>query len=150
MRFVMNLPRKRRIIDLPQAFYPGSSPVVNSYALKRLLEILTEANVEYLAKCPAVGLYNSGVFYDRTTEWDSIPALYRRGYGDCKSLTCALVAEYRKQGKNASATFRHVVNSKGSYDFHILVMLSTPDGVFFEDPSKDLGMGNNENAWFRF
>ena len=145
MQIVMNLPRKRVTYNLPHVFYPGSSPTANAQALEKLLETLTEANVEYLRRNPTVRLYNSGVYYDRTTEWDSIPALYTRRYGDCKSLTCALVAEYRLQGLRAKAVFRHVMNSKGSYDFHILVR--TPNG--FEDPSKVLGMGSDENAWFR-
>lgn len=152
MQFRLNLPRKKIDLDLPRVFYPGSSPRDNSAALKGLLERLTEANLEYLRNSPAAKsgavppLYSSGVVYGRTTDWDSIPALYARGYGDCKSLTCALVAEYRNAGRDAKAVFRYVVNSKGSYDFHILVQ--TPYG--FEDPSKVLGMGNDENAWFRF
>lgn len=146
MHFVMNLPRKQKIINVPQAFHPGSSPRTNSFALRKLLDELTDENQSYLAKTPSTGLYSSGIVYARTTEWDSIPALYNRGFGDCKSLTCALVAEYRNQGRPANSVFRYVKNSKGSYDFHILVQ--TPYG--FEDPSKFLGMGNDENAWFRF
>lgn len=146
MQFVMNLPRKQRIINLPQAFYPGSSPRVNSFALRKLLDDLTDENVQYLKQTQSCPLYFSGVVYARTTEWDSIPALYNRGFGDCKSLTCALVAEYRNKGLEAKSVFRYVKNAKGSYDFHILVQ--TPYG--FEDPSKFLGMGNDENAWFRF
>src|ERR1700733_3808372 len=105
MQIVMNLPRKRVTYNLPHVFYPGSSPTANAQALEKLLETLTEANVEYLRRNPTVRLYNSGVYYDRTTEWDSIPALYTRRYGDCKSLTCALVAEYRLQGLRAKAVF---------------------------------------------
>lgn len=147
MRFVMNLPRKREVIETQRVFMPGSSPRANSFALRSLLDKLTDANCEYLVEHPAtVALYHSGVYYARTTEWDSIPVLYSRGYGDCKSLACALVAQYRVQErKRANVVFRYVVNSKNSYDFHILVQ--TERG--FEDPSKVLGMGNNENAWFR-
>ena len=147
MRFVMNLPRKQEIIETQRVFMPGSSPRANSFALKALLDKLTDANSDYLANMnpAALPLYSSGVYYARTTEWDSIPVLYWRGYGDCKSLTCALVAEYRRMGKQADPVFRYVKNKKGSYDFHILVR--TARG--FEDPSKVLGMGLDENAWFR-
>lgn len=128
-------------------FHPGCSPVDNAQVLSALMNCLTQLNVQYRAECIFSGesvpsLYRSGVYYDRTTAWDSIPALYARGYGDCKSLTAALVAERIRQGQEAKPVFRWVTNPSGDRDYHILVQ--TPMG--FEDPSKVLGMGKNENG----
>jgi hypothetical protein len=88
-------------------------------------------------------LYGSGVVYARTVWWESIPALYKRGFGDCKSLTCALVAQLMMQGIEAKPVFRFNP-SPTSTDYHILVQ--TRNG--WEDPSKRLGMGKDENLWF--
>jgi hypothetical protein len=128
--------------DLPHVFYPGSSDEENSYVLRGLLEMLIYQNLGYLRSHNVPSLYRSGVTYGRTTIWEGIPALYKRGYGDCKSLTAALIAEYRKAGKRAVPTFRWKPRPDGYKDWHILVQ--TADG--FEDPSKMLGMGKNENA----
>jgi hypothetical protein len=80
----------------------------------------------------------------RTAIWDTLPALYERGYGDCKSLTAALVAQYLRQGIECAPVFRFKERADGSgaLDFHILVQ--TAQG--FEDPSKVLGMGKDEVA----
>ena len=90
-------------------------------------------------------LYHSGVRYDRTTVWDTTPALYARRYGDCKTLAAARIAELRRAGYFAEPTFRWVPRNKkdvdGVRDFHILVQT---DGGW-EDPSKVLGMLENEN-----
>ncbi len=88
-----------------------------------------------------------GITYYRTQIWDTLPALYERGYGDCKSLTCALIAQYLYEGKECAPVFRFQKRPDGSgaLDFHILVQ--TADG--FEDPSKVLGMGSDENAPIR-
>lgn len=132
--------------DLPDLFIPGSNPVDNAKALQILLHCLCAIDACYLHFHPVTPtLYQSGVIYDRTTVWDSIPALYARGYGDCKSLTCALIAEYTVQGIQALPVFRFITSKDGQNFYHILVQ--TPKG--FEDPSKVLGMGQNENAYFK-
>jgi hypothetical protein len=133
--------------DLPHVFFPGSHSEDNAYALRALLDCLITLNRAYLRNHAATvkPLYQSGVVYGRTQVWDTIPALYQRGYGDCKSLSAALIAEYREQGKQCSPVFRWVERSNGVKDFHILVQC----GDTFEDPSKVLGMGANENAHFR-
>lgn len=131
--------------DLPDAFHPKASEVVNAYVLRVLLDALTDINSAYLRTNAVPSLYRSGVRYGRTTLWEPISALYARQYGDCKSLTAALVAEYRKQGIAATPVFRFRKRPDGRIDFHILVQ--TANG--FEDPSKVLGMGQDENAWFR-
>lgn len=132
--------------SIPFAFSPTASQETNAAALKVLLDCFIRLNLVYLASHSPSGLYRSGVRYGRTTIWDTIPALYERGYGDCKSLTAAYIAELRAQGRQANPVFRFFRRpADGGLDFHILVQLA--DGTFM-DPSKDLGMGQDENAWF--
>lgn len=127
--------------NLSHVFNPKASRIDNAYVLKALLDCLVNINLAFLRRYPATrNLYRSGVTYGRTIEWDPIPALYARKKGDCKSLACALVAEYQLQKIPALPVFRWVFNSNGNTDFHILVQ--TPSG--FEDPSKILGMSNKE------
>lgn len=134
--------------DMCHWFEPDTSPVENAYALRALLDCLIaldEAYLKYNPKTPA--LYKSGVYYERVDDWLPIPALYERGYGDCKSLAAALIAEYRAAGIACEPTFRWVVRPNTPElvrDFHILVEV-TP-GMHYEDPSKVLGMGRNEVA----
>ena len=131
--------------NLGDTFGPGSSDVENAQALRTLLDTLVTLNRAYLRTHSVPPLYRSGVRYARTRRWETIPALYKRGMGDCKSLTAALVAEYLEQGIPASAVFRFHPKPDGTRDFHILVQ--TPRG--FEDPSRKLGMGNEKNAFSR-
>jgi len=132
-------------LSIPFAFDPDSPQEANAFVLRELLESMVRLNLVYLATHAPSGLYRSGVRYGRTTIWDTIPALYERGYGDCKSLTCALIAEYRMVGRLANPVFRFFRRPTDSgLDFHILVQ--TEKG--FEDPSKDLGMGQDELKWF--
>lgn len=88
-------------------------------------------------------IYNSGVRYGRTTLWEPIPAVIARGYGDCKSLAPWLIAQYLEKGTPAKPVFRFMTTPKGQ-QYHILVQ--TVGG--WEDPSRALGMGRNENAYF--
>ena len=128
--------------DIPHAFTKGSDPTENARALHVLLKSLVSLNLAFLAFHKVPSLYQSGVVYDRTTVWDTIPALYARGYGDCKSLTAARVAELLHAGQYAQPAFRWFTNKTGQRDYHILVL--TMNG--WEDPSKALGMLDNENA----
>ena len=131
--------------NLPHVFHPGSSPDENAAVLKALMECLISVNVAYLKRHPSTpALYRSGTRYFRTLWWEPIPALFASKAGDCKSLTAALIAEYRLAGIPAKPVFRWVRNPNGSTDYHILV--ETARG--FEDPSKVLGMGHDENARF--
>lgn len=127
--------------NLPHVFFPGSPRDEDADALKALLDCLIALNIAFLEKNRVPTLYQSPVFYRRTEIWDTIPALYNRGYGDCKSLTAALVAEYRMKGIACRPVFRWYDGPDGSKNYHILVQ--TRDG--FEDPSKVKGMGRNEN-----
>lgn len=125
------------------AFYPGSNPVVNAKVLKASMLYLIAIDQIYLRDNPGTPeLYQAGVVYGRTEIWDSIPDVIARSYGDCKSLTAWLIAERREQGLMCEPVFRFRELPNGQLQYHILVQ--TPDG--FEDPSKFLGMGANENA----
>ncbi len=126
----------------------------NAFALRCLLDCLIELNLSYLKygrPCKLPRLYDlharGGIYYYRTQIWDTLPGLYGRGFGDCKSLTAALVAQYLHEGKECAPVFRFQrrPDGSGALDFHILVQ--TADG--FEDPSKVLGMGKNEVAPIR-
>jgi hypothetical protein len=131
--------------DLPHVFFPGADAVENAAALRTLLNCLISLNGHYLQAHAAPSLYESGVRYGRTHVWDTIPALYARQYGDCKSLAAALIAQYRAQGIQADPVFRFATQPNGKLDFHILVRT----GRGFEDPSKVLGMGSQEVAPLR-
>jgi hypothetical protein len=135
-------------IDLPHVFHPGSTPEDNAHVLRALLDCLIRSDAVYLRRHAAPSLYGSGVRYGRTKKWDSVPAVLSLGYGDCKSLTAWRIAELSLQGQKATPVFRWVKrgDASGAVDFHILVLRE--DGAF-EDPSKVLGMGHNENEAFR-
>ncbi len=135
--------------NLPHVFYAGSDKVQNSQVLRAMIDFLVRINRIYIQNSQRLEysvppLYRSGVYYERTSWWEPIPALYERGWGDCKSLASALIAEYRTQGIACQPTFRWVENANGTLDYHILVQMDD----HFEDPSKVLGMGKDENARF--
>lgn len=131
------------VFELPHVFHTYSSYVSNARALRSLLKCLTSLNSAYLQEYPDTDdLYDTEVYYRRTRVWDTLPSLYERGYGDCKSLTCALVAEYRARGEKAVAVFRFMPDDELLY--HILVLSVRG----WEDPSKECGMLENENAYF--
>lgn len=131
--------------DMPFVFHPGTNQVENARALKVSLEYLIALNRIFLAGHAVPDLYRSGVVYGRTQVWDTIPALYAKRYGDCKSLSAALIAQMRQAGLVADPVFRWVREPDGTVNYHILVQ--TPHG--FEDPSKRLGMTQNENSYFQ-
>lgn len=127
--------------DVSYFFRPDASKVEKALALRSLLDNLINLNLVFLQYHAAPTLYRSGVIYKRDQIWNPIPSLYEQGSGDCKSLACALIAEYRMRGIAAEPTFRFqppfFKGTKLEYTlFHILVQ--TPTG--FEDPSKRLGM----------
>lgn len=126
--------------DIGFCYHPDASDEDNAEILRLALEFLIACNMRYLYsfRSQVPTLYNSGVTYDRTTVWDSIPDLYARQRGDCKSLTAARVAELRAAGREAIPVFRFAQNpNTGRREFHILVKTG---GKGFEDPSKILGM----------
>lgn len=134
--------------NLSGVFTASSSTLENAIVLRALLEALTQANVAYLRNHSAPKLYNSGVVYGRTVEWERIPDVMRRGYGDCKSLSAWLIAEYRMKGQAAKPKFRwkrRDAFGTGIPDFHILVL--GPNGL--EDPSRKLGMNRDEMSYMQ-
>jgi Transglutaminase-like superfamily len=130
--------------SLPFVFYPGSSPLDNARVIKVALEALISFDQAYLLTHPSPGLYQGGIRYGRTESWDTIPEMRAKGFGDCKSLAAALIAEYRLKGIAARPVFRFAP-PPNEHNYHILV--ETDSG--FEDPSKALGMGQDESQWFR-
>lgn len=128
-------------------FRPEASKVERALALRAHLECLINLNMIYLKYHAAKGLYQSGVYYRRDPKgkispWLPIPALYERGWGDCKSLATAYIAELRNRGLGAEPVFRFLPPFFKGTDheytlYHILV--ETDSG--FQDVSKDLGMG---------
>ena len=124
--------------DLGFVYHPGASDEDNAMVLAVLLEALTACDIIFLKRSKVPKLYKAGVTYGRTRVWDSIPDLYARRYGDCKSLTAARCAELRMAGEDAKPVFRFAQNEQtGHRDFHILVQRG--NGTY-EDPSRTLGM----------
>lgn len=125
---------------IDDAFNAQSSKGDNATALRALLDCLVELDLVFLSACPNVpGLYQSGVRYrlmPSKAPWDTIPTLYTRGYGDCKSLVAARVAELRRQGRIARPVFRHIKDGWGTM-FHILILHGNGE---WECPSRLLGM----------
>lgn len=127
------------VFSIDNAFGLHSSKHQNAAALETLLACLCALDriwLEYHGHDYTPGLYESGVYYARTIVWDTIPALYGRGFGDCKSLSACLIAQLRQQGIWCRPVFRYKGDPSATM-FHILIMLS--DGSWI-DPSADLGM----------
>ncbi len=125
------------VFTIDRAFSPRASDQMNAAALEMLLECLcTLDQIWVTSGRQHTELYSTPVYYARTVVWDTIPALYGRGFGDCKSLTACVVAELRARGIWCRPTFRFKTGSRSTM-FHILVMFA--DGTF-DDPSKHKGM----------
>lgn len=134
----------RIIYNLPQVFDGEGSARENAAVLRALLDCLVRINRIYLQHHTAKPLYQAGVVYGRTLWWEPIPAIYERGFGDCKSLSAAKIAELNLAGIQTRPVFRFVPRGGGRADYHILIL--TPQG--FHDPSKVLGMGDDESSYF--
>ncbi len=136
--------------DLDHVFFPGSDAVMDLQTARELVDSLVRMNLIYLTRARDLGyriprLYQSGVRYQQVDQWAPIPTLYRRGVGDCKNLTAALVAERRFYDKvDAIPAFRWVENADRTIDYHILEQ----EGAEFNDPSLKLGMNSEEVARF--
>ena len=136
------------VFNLSGVFTASSSTLENAITLRALLEALIQTDLAYLRNHAAPKLYASRVVYGRTSEWERIPDVIRRGYGDCKSLSAWLIAEYRMQGIAAKPKFRWKRRDSfgtGVPDYHILVQ--TSKGL--ECPSRRLGMNLDESSYFR-
>ena len=132
--------------SLGHVFNDQASPLENARVLKIMLDALIKVNLVYLRhhpRTPKLFSRKAGVVYGRTVVSDPIPELYKRGYGDCKSLSAARIAELLIVGIKAKPVFRFK-KSDDTMNYHILVQTAAG----WEDPSKVLGMGRNENEWF--
>ncbi len=141
--------------NFTHVFYPGADKVMNAQTLREMVEMLVRVNLIYLSRAQQLGfavpsLYRSGVVYKRAGFWEPIPTLYERGWSDCKTLASALIAEHRFQGVYSQPATRWVENADGTVDYHILVELppNRRGQILFEDPSRKLGMGDDEVAKF--
>jgi len=133
------------VYNFPHVFHPSALAEENARVLRLSLDYLIVVNEIFLFYRPHVpALYSAGVVYKRDDTWLPISMLYLQKYGDCKSLAAARIAELHRQGIDARPVFRFVRKPDGWTDYHILVQ--TEDG--FEDPSRILGMGDNEVAPF--
>jgi hypothetical protein len=121
-------------------YSPESDRRENGLVLQHNLKLLIDQNRLFLQSHRVPELYRSGVKYERTVIWDSIPALYARQVGGCESLTAARIAELRQRGIQVRPVFRWVKNDAGDDGYHILVLYENGS---FEDPSKVLGIGCN-------
>lgn len=133
------------VFNLRNLFHPDSPSVENAFALRTALEALICFNQDYLRTHSVPGLYQTGVKYGRTLWWEDVPQIQYRGFGDCKSLSAWLIAEYRMTGMRADPIFRWRRNKDLSTDYHILV--DTDFGL--EDPSVKTGMNRVEQSQFR-
>lgn len=124
------------VFKIDRAFSPRASKDANARALEVLLAALCALDRLWLASHRSVPLYQTPVYYARTMVWDTIPALYGRGFGDCKSLSACRVAELRSQGIWCRPVFRFQGTPSATM-FHILLMFE--DGSW-ECPSAALGM----------
>ncbi len=132
--------------NLSGVFTPDSNRLENAITLKALLDALIATDLAYLRYHRAPKIYNSGIVYGRTDQWERIPDIMRRGYGDCKSLSSWRCAELILEGKQAKPTFRFQPRAgSGIPDFHILIM--TENG--WECPSARLGMTGSEASYFK-
>lgn len=134
----------RILYNLPHVFDGHGSARENAAVLHVLVDTLVRINRIYVRHHTVKPLYRSGVVYGRTLWWEPIPAVYERGFADCKSLSAIKIVELENEGIECRPVFRFMPRPDGGADYHILIQ--TPQG--FHDPSKVLGMGENE--WSRF
>ncbi len=122
-------------------------------AMHFVLHALCCIDYEYLQSFRVPPIYRSGVRYDNPRagkkEWFDVGKCMEEKLGDCKDLACWLVAEHWMKGIRSRPYIRyrtkHYVDASGRRKrfslYHVLVQL--PNGKL-EDPSRVLGMGQNE------
>ncbi|MCL2428615.1 MAG: hypothetical protein FWD12_05225 [Alphaproteobacteria bacterium] len=132
------------VFKIEGAFTRHTSKAANAAALRALMDCLVSLDLLCLDAFPDLPpLYESGTWYHLMPyqyPWDTVPSLYERGYGDCKSLAALRIAELKRAGIDATPVFRHLANDRGTM-FHILVWRG--DGQW-ECPSRILGMRTAE------
>jgi hypothetical protein len=125
------------VFKIDRAFNGRASDEQNAIALETLLAALCALNRIWLDYHPHTPmLEQTNVYYARTLVWDTIPALFGRGFGDCKSLTACEVAEFRRAGVWCRPVFRFQGPPNATM-FHILLMFQDAS---WKDPSAERGM----------
>ncbi len=102
--------------------------------LRTLVDALVAINRHYIRRHAPRPIYGAGLRYGRTEEWDTIPALYARGFGDGKSLAAARIAELLEGGVDAEPVFRYWTREDGVPLIQILVRRREVQREVFEDP----------------
>lgn len=112
-------------------------PPLDRKKLRKLLSLLRDMGQEPETALMVVRMLKGvEIFLD-------IPALYRRGKGDCNELVPVRVAELWRAGIAANPWLVRARNDRGGFTYHNIV--KWPDGSA-EDPSMILGMGGPERA----
>jgi hypothetical protein len=107
-----------------------------------LIDCIVEINLWCLSQWSFPSLYDSRVLY-ASEPWgqevfQTVPALYLRGLGDCEDLVAARVSELRNHGYYAKANMSQSGRSpSGGRLFHFTVL---HENGSIEDPSRLLGM----------
>lgn len=124
------------IVYAPPDQADGRAPLSRS-ELKKLIKTLRETGFDTETALMVVRMRKGiEIFLD-------IPALFRRGKGDCNELVPLRVAELWRTGVAASPYLIKFRNERGGWTYHALVLW--PDGSS-EDPSLILGMGGRARA----
>ena len=107
-----------------------------------LLECLVAVDEWSLSQWHFPPLYESGVRYEMEPAgnevWQSTPALYLRGRGDCEDLTAHLVAELRHQNDHAAPNM--VLAGRAPFGGRLFHFNVKRQNGKIEDPSRALGM----------
>lgn len=111
----------------------------------QLIQLMVEADRQYIRCHGAPKLYEAGVRYKREPpgreDFKAVPAILRDGHADCEDLAAWRVAELLESGENARVVIKKWEIPTGRdrpfYQYHILCRRA--DGRL-EDPSAILGM----------
>jgi hypothetical protein len=124
------------VVYTPPDQADGRKPLSRDW-LKKLLKMLRDQEVDPETALMIVRMLKGiEIFLD-------IPALYRRGKGDCNELVPVRIAELWRAGIAASPYLISAPNDRGGTSYHAIVLW--PDGSS-EDPSLILGMGGPTRA----
>lgn len=124
--------------------------VTSASDVRHHLEALVRQDVDYLMSHDVPPLYASGVIYRPEPrgreDWDPVPVVLGRGWGDCEDLAAWRAAELRVLGEQHARAdaYRSRVRPDGSAVWHAVTVRE--DGTI-EDPSAQLGM--RVRAWHR-
>jgi hypothetical protein len=143
----LNLMHLRKNPDTPLLYESGivytppdqadGRPPLDRAKLKKLLALIRDMGQEPETAMMVVRILKGvEIFLD-------IPALLRRGKGDCNELVPMRIAELWRAGIAASPYLLCSPNSRGGKTYHAIV--KWPDGSS-EDPSLILGMSGPERA----